>query len=64
VYSYSISVCMGSFVFGYELSSFGNLNKLIIGANQWDSQEQIDQTLLLLTSVLALAAIFGKLLIT
>jgi hypothetical protein len=34
VYSYSISVCMGSFIFGYELSSFGNLNQLIVGYNQ------------------------------
>jgi hypothetical protein len=33
VYSYSISVCMGSFVFGYELSSFGNLSDLISYAN-------------------------------
>jgi hypothetical protein len=33
VYSYSISVCMGSFVFGYELTSFGNLNQLIVGYN-------------------------------
>lgn len=62
MYSYSISVCMGSFVFGYELSSFGNLNQLILGYNDWESQEQSDQTLLLLTSVLALSAIFGKIL--
>ncbi len=60
VYSYSISVCMGSFVFGYELSSFGNLNQLIVSSNTWESDEQISQTLLLLSSVLALAAIFGK----
>ena len=60
VYSYSISVCMGSFVFGYELSSFGNLNDLIIAAHKWDSDLQRDQTILLLSSVLALAAIFGK----
>lgn len=64
VYSYSISVCMGSFVFGYELSSFGNLNNLIIASNVWESQSQIDQTLLLLSSVLALAAIFGKSVLT
>ncbi len=25
VYAYSITLCMGSFVFGYELTSFGNL---------------------------------------
>jgi hypothetical protein len=60
VYSYSISVCMGSFVFGYELSSFGNLNQLIVNSNVWESEEQAWQTLLLLSSVLALAAIFGK----
>jgi hypothetical protein len=58
VYSYSISVCMGSFVFGYELSSFGNLNQLIVKNNDWEGRDQ-EQTLLLLTSVLALAAIFG-----
>jgi len=33
VYTYSISVCMGSFVFGYQLSSFGNLRDLITQAN-------------------------------
>lgn len=60
VYSYSISVCMGSFVFGYELTSFGNLNDLIIAANTWKDQQEIDQTLLLLSSVLSLAAIFGN----
>jgi hypothetical protein len=37
VYSYSISVCMGSFVFGYQLTSFGNLNQLIINANDWEN---------------------------
>lgn len=60
VYSYSISVCMGSFVFGYQLSSFGNLSELITNNNVWESEEQTSQTLLLLSSVLALAAIFGK----
>jgi hypothetical protein len=55
---------MGSFVFGYELTSFGNLNDLIVNSNVWDSQAQIDQTLLLLSSVLALTAIFGNSLIT
>lgn len=59
VYSYSISVCMGSFVFGYELTSFGNLNQLIIDYNKLQPGEQTDQTMLLLTSVLALSAIFG-----
>lgn len=28
-YSFSISVCMGAFVFGYELTSYGNLSALI-----------------------------------
>jgi hypothetical protein len=60
VYSYSISVCMGSFVFGYQLSSFGNLKDLITNNNVWENEEQRSQTLLLLSSVLALAAIFGK----
>lgn len=59
VYAYSVSVCMGSFVFGYELTSFGNLNDLIVRANTWKDQQEIDQTLLLLSSVLSLAAIFG-----
>lgn len=60
VYSYSISVCMGSFVFGYELTSFGNLNDLIVKANAWKDQQETEQTLLLLSSVLSLAAIFGN----
>lgn len=60
VYSYSISVCMGSFVFGYQLSSFGNLSELITNNNEWENEEEASQTLLLLSSVLALAAIFGK----
>ncbi len=60
VYSYSISVCMGSFVFGYELSSFGNLNDLIIISNDWKNEVEIEKKLLLLSSVLSLAAIFGK----
>lgn len=50
---------MGSFVFGYELTSFGNLNQLVQMYNLWESQEQIDQTLLLLSTILALSAIFG-----
>ena len=60
VYSYSISVCMGSFVFGYELTSFGNLNQLVQRYNQWESQAEAEQTLMLLSTLLALAAIFGK----
>jgi len=38
VYSFSISVCMGSFVFGYELTSFGNLQNLILNYNQIEDQ--------------------------
>lgn len=63
VYSYSISVCMGSFVFGYELTSFGNLNQLVQRYNLWESQAEIDQTLMLLSTLLALAAIFGTVLV-
>ena len=63
VYSYSISVCMGSFVFGYELTSFGNLNQLVQRYNLWESQAEIDQTLMLLLTLLALAAIFGTVLV-
>ena len=59
VYSYSVSVCMGSFVFGYELSSFGNLHNLIVQFNQLTTEEEIAQTLTLLSSILAIAAIFG-----
>ena len=63
VYSYSISVCMGSFVFGYELTSFGNLNQLVQRYNLWESQTEIDQTLMLLSTLLALARIFGTVLV-
>ena len=59
VYSYSISVCMGSFVFGYQLSSFGNLKDLIVSTNFMESEDS-GNAFLLLSSVLALAAIFGK----
>ena len=57
VYSYSISVCMGSF--GYQLSSFGNLKDLIVSTNFMESEDS-GNAFLLLSSVLALAAIFGK----
>ncbi len=33
IYLYSISICMGSFVFGYELTSIGNLSLLIVYNN-------------------------------
>lgn len=59
VYSYSISVCMGSFVFGYEVSSFGNLSDLISAFNFFPSDAERDQSLLLLSSIFALSAIFG-----
>ena len=50
---------MGSFVFGYQLSSFGNLKDLIISAN-FPEGEDTGNYFLLLSSILALAAIFGK----
>jgi len=60
VYSYSISVCMGSFVFGYELTSFGNLNDLIISSNNLTDPEEINHKLTLLTCALAISAIIGN----
>ena len=59
VYSYSISVCMGSFVFGYQLSSFGNLQDLMISA-YYPEDYDMGNDFLLLSSILALSAIFGK----
>jgi hypothetical protein len=38
VYLYSISICMGSFVLGYELTSYGNLNHLITEIKQFETQ--------------------------
>jgi hypothetical protein len=38
VYLYSISVCMGSFVLGYELTSYGHLFQLLTEANQFEDQ--------------------------
>jgi len=32
-YYFSISVCMGAFVLGYELTSFGNLGGLVKKTN-------------------------------
>ena len=60
VYLYSISVCMGSFVLGYELTSYGQLAHILSEANIFNSEEQYINTTTLLTSLLALAAIFGK----
>lgn len=59
VYSYSISVCMGAFVFGYQLSSFGNLKDLILAFNFPDGADS-GNTILLLNTILALSAIFGN----
>jgi hypothetical protein len=59
VYSYSISVCMGAFVFGYQLSSFGNLKDLLIQFNYPDGADP-GNSILLLNTILALSAIFGN----
>lgn len=58
-YSYTISVCMGSVVFGYQLTSFGNLHDLIYNANFLPGEDS-GNTMMLLTTLLALAAIFGN----
>jgi hypothetical protein len=60
VYLYSISVCMGSLVFGYELTSFGNLSHLLSLANEFESEEKFIEISTLLSSLLALTAIFGN----
>ena len=39
VYLYSISICMGSFVLGYELTSYGNLTYLLSQANEFPNEE-------------------------
>lgn len=62
-YSYTISVCMGSIVFGYQLSSFGNLSDLILNFN-YPNGEDNGNIVMLLTTLLSLSAIFGKLFIT
>lgn len=59
VYLYSISICMGSFVLGYELTSYGNLTHLLSQANQFQNEETYVEMSTLLTSLLAIAAIFG-----
>lgn len=59
VYAYSISVCMGSFVFGYELSSFGNVLELMATQNDYIDASDRAMKELLVTSILALSAIFG-----
>jgi hypothetical protein len=59
LYSFSISVCMGAFVFGYQLSSYGNLSQLILAANVTEDGDEPGNTLLLLNTILALSAIFG-----
>lgn len=57
-YSFTISVCMGAFVFGYQLSSFGNLETLILNYN-FQEEEDPENTMMLLSTMLALSAIFG-----
>lgn len=59
MYAYSISVCMGSFVFGYELSSFGNVLELMATQNDYIDASDRAMKELLVTSILALSAIFG-----
>jgi hypothetical protein len=58
LYSFSISVCMGAFVFGYQLSSYDNLSNLILKAN-FDEDDETRNTMVLLDTTLALSAIFG-----
>jgi hypothetical protein len=50
---------MGAFVFGYQLSSYGNLSQLILAANVTEDGDEPGNTLLLLNTILALSAIFG-----
>jgi len=52
---------MGSFVLGYELTSFSQLTHIISEANHFKDEEQFYTHMTLLGSLLALAAIFGKL---
>jgi hypothetical protein len=52
---------MGSFVLGYELTSYGNLTHLLSQANQFENEETYVEMTTLLTSLLAITAIFGKL---
>lgn len=61
-YSYTISVCMGAFVFGYQLTSYGNLSTLVLNYNYEYEEyeyEDSDNTIMLLNTLLALSAIFG-----
>lgn len=50
---------MGSFVFGYELSSFGNVLELMATQNDYIDASDRAMKELLVTSILALSAIFG-----
>lgn len=50
---------MGSIVFGYQLSSFGNLSDLILNFN-FPNGEDNGNTIMLLTTLLSLSAIFGN----
>lgn len=63
VYLYSISICMGSFVFGYELTSYGNLSHILSQGNEFQNEESFVEINTLLTSLLAIAAIFGMVLL-
>jgi hypothetical protein len=60
VYAYSISVCMGSFVFGYSLSSTSNLFDIMETHNNYEDDEKRSRSLLLIENILALSAIFGN----
>lgn len=41
VYGYAITLCMGSFVFGYQLSSFSNLSEGIAWYNNEDNPSNV-----------------------
>ncbi len=59
VYQYSISICMGSFVFGYQLTNMGSINHLIASENDVDPEDSW-KTLTLINSITALFAVFGN----
>ena len=52
---------MGSFILGYELTSYGNLTHLLSQANEFENEETYNEMTTLLISLLAIAAIFGTL---
>lgn len=51
---------MGSFILGYELTSYGNLSHLLSQANEFENEETYIEMSTLLNSLLAIAAIFGS----